>query len=289
MGGLLDIDLIKTFIAICETGSFTAAARQVGRTQSAVSLQVRRLEALLGRPLLLRAGGAVQLTDHGEMFLGYAKDIVSSYSAALAAFDRGSVEGVVVLGMSEHYAPRILSDVLSSFIELYPLATVDLVLEESMVLAKGLSEGSVDLAFITEGIGPVRGGPVVFRDEIVWVAPLLGNIHEKDPLPLAIRGEDDSYAQGMAAALDKVKRPHRIAVISRSLTGLRAAVSGGLAVSAMVRSAVTTDMRELTTGEGFAPLGKFNIRLERSHLKKSPIIDRLEAHLIARLSEEPPV
>ncbi|WP_119272903.1 LysR family transcriptional regulator [Taklimakanibacter deserti] len=283
----MDIDLLKSFIAICETGSFTQAARQVGRTQSAVSLQIRRLEALLGRPLLSRLGGNVQLTDHGELFLGYAKDIVASYGAALAAFNRGSVEGVVVLGLSEHYAPRILSDVLRSFIELYPLATVDLVPEESMVLAKGLSDGAIDLAFITEGIGPVRGGPVVFRDEIVWVAPLTGTIHEKDPLPIAIRGEDDSYAQAMVAALEAMKRAHRIAVISRSITGLRAAVSGGLAVSAMVRSAVTADMRELTPREGFPPLGKFNIRLERSHLKKSPIIDRLEAHLIARLSEEP--
>lgn len=280
----MDIDLLKSFIAICETGSFTAAARQVGRTQSAVSLQIRRLEAILGRPLLSRASGNVQLTDHGELFLGFAKDIVSSYGAALAAFNRGSVDGVVVLGLSEHYAPRILSDVLRSFIELYPLATVDLVLEESMALAKGLSEGAIDLAFITEGIGPVRGGPVVFRDEIVWVAPLIGDIHEKDPLPVAIRGEDDSYAQVMTAALEKMKRAHRTAVISRSITGLRAAVTGGLAVSAMVRSAVTTDMRELTLAEGFPPLAKVNIRLERSHLKKSPIIDRLEAHLLARFS-----
>jgi DNA-binding transcriptional LysR family regulator len=217
--------------------------------------------------------------------LGYAKDIVGSYGAALAAFNRGSVEGVVVLGQSEHYAPRILSDVLRSFIELYPFATVDLVLEESMVLAKGLNEGAIDLAFITEGIGPVRGGPVVFRDEIVWVAPLAGSIHAKDPLPLAIRGEDDSYAQAMVAALDRLKRSYRIAVITRSITGLRAAVAGGVAVSAMVRSAVSDDMRELAPEEGFPALAKFNIRLERSHLKKSPIIDRLEAHLIARLSQ----
>ena len=285
--GIMDIDLLKSFIAICETGSFTQAARQVGRTQSAVSLQVRRLEATLGRPLLSRHGGSVQLTDHGELFLGFAKDIVSSYTDALVAFNRGSVEGVVVLGLSEHYAPRILSDVLRSFIELYPLATVDLVLEESMDLAKGLSEGAIDLAFITEGVGPVLGGPIVFRDEVVWVAPLAGNVQEKDPLPVAIRGEDDKYAQAMIAALEKMKRAHRTAVISRSITGLRAAVAGGLAISAMVRSAVTPDMRELTAQDGFPPLGKFKIRLERSHLKKSPIIDRLEAHLIARLSEEP--
>ena len=85
----------------------------------------------------------------------------------------------------------------------------------------------------------------------------------------------------------RLKRAYRIAAISRSITGLRAAGAGGLAVSAMVRSAVSDDMRELAAEDGFPVLAKLNIRLERSHLKKSPIIDRLEAHLIARLSQEP--
>lgn len=282
----MDIDLLKSFIAICETGSFTQAARQVGRTQSAVSLQVRRLEDLLGRPLLLRSSASVELTEHGELFLGYAKDIMASYEGALAAFNRGSVAGVVVLGLSEDYAPRILSDVLRSFIELYPLATVDLVLEESKLLVKKLAEGAVDLAFITEGEGPVRGGPIAFRDQIVWVAPRDGNLHEREPVPIAMRGEDDSYARFMFASLQAMKRSYRTAVISRSMTGLRAAVTGGLALSAMVRSSVTPDMRELTSAEGFPPLAEFNIRLERAHLKKSAIIDRLETHLMARFSEE---
>jgi len=282
----MDIDLLKSFIAICETGSFTQAARQVGRTQSAVSLQVRRLEDLLGRPLLLRSSASVELTEHGELFLGYAKDIMASYNGALAAFNRGSVEGVVVLGLSEDYAPRILSDVLRSFIELYPLATVDLVLEESKLLVKKLAEGAVDLAFITEGEGPVRGGPIVFRDQIVWVAPRDGNLQEREPVPIAMRGEDDSYARFMFSSLQAMKRSYRTAVISRSMTGLRAAVTGGLAVSAMVRSSVTPDMRELTEAEGFPPLAEFNIRLERAHLRKSAIIDRLEAHLMTRFSEE---
>lgn len=282
----MDIDLLKSFIAICETGSFTQAARQVGRTQSAVSLQVRRLEDLLGRPLLLRTSASVELTEHGELFLGYAKDIMASYNGALAAFNRGSVEGVVVLGLSEDYAPRILSGVLRSFIELYPLATVDLVLEDSKLLVKKLAEGAVDLAFITEGEGPVRGGPIAFRDQIVWVAPRDGNLPEREPVPIAIRNEDDSYTRFMVSSLQAMKRRYRTAVISRSITGLRAAVAGGLALSAMVRSSVTSDMRELTEAEGFPPLAEFNIRLERAHGRKSAIIDRLEAHLMTRFSEE---
>src|SRR5262245_57776484 len=284
--GPMDIDLLKSFIAICETGSFTSAARQIGRTQSAVSLQVRRLEATLGRPLLLRTSSAVEPTEHGELFLRYAKNIVASYGAALAAFDRGSVEGVVVLGLPEDYAPRILSDVLRSFIELYPLATVDLVLEDSKSLIRRLAEGAVDLAFITEGEGPVRGGPIVFRDRNVWVTSRTGNVHQRDPLPVAIRTEEDTNTQVMMGSLQAMKRAHRLAVISRSMTGLRAAVTAGLAVSVMMRSSLTKDMRELSPQEGFPPLAEFTIRLERSHVKKSTIIDRLEAHLMARFSTE---
>jgi DNA-binding transcriptional LysR family regulator len=105
-------------------------------------------------------------------------------------------------------------------------------------------------------------------------------------LPVAIRTEEDTNTHVMMSSLHTMKRAHRIAVISRSMTGLRTAVTGGLAVSVMMRSSVTEDMRELSPEEGFPLLAEFVIRLERSHVKKNTIIDRLEAHLMARFSAE---
>lgn len=284
----MDIDLLKTFMAICETRSFTGAARQVGRTQSAVSLQMRRLESTLGRPLFQRGGGRIALTEHGELLVGYARDILGRTEEAKAAFGRGEIEGVVVLGLPEDYAPRILKSVLQSFAELYPHATVDIVIDESRNLAQRLAEGSVDLAFVTEGEGPVGNGAVAFQDRIVWVGPAARDLHLSDPLPVALWDRTDSYGQEIIGALDAMKRRYRVAVLSRNMTGLRAAVTAGLAVTVMVGSSVTAGMRRLGPAEGFPELRRLSIRLERTHQRSSPIISRLEAHLVTHFQTEDP-
>ncbi|MGE0116986.1 MAG: LysR substrate-binding domain-containing protein [Dongiaceae bacterium] len=286
----MDIDLLKTFVAICDSKSFTAAARQVGRTQSAVSLQMRRLEESLGRPLFLRGAPGATLTEHGVLLLPNARRILAAVNEALASFDRATVEGIVVVGMPDDYAPRILVPVLSAFASLYPAAAIDLVVDESRTLVKRLADGSVDLAFVTEGEGPMSGGPVAFRDEMVWAAPPHGDIHRRDPLPIAIWDEEDAYSRRMRGALEAMGRSFRTVVVTRSMTGLRGAVVAGVAVSAMMRSSVTDEMRELTAAEGFPPLAELSVRLEKAHLKKSTIVDELERTLIdavARIFEAP--
>jgi DNA-binding transcriptional LysR family regulator len=277
---VMDIDLLKTFVAICDTKSFTAAARQVGRTQSAVSLQMRRLEESLGRPLFLRGAPGATLTEHGVLLLPNARRILAAVNEALASFDRATVEGIVVVGMPDDYAPRILAPVLSAFASLYPAAAIDVVIDESRTLVKRLAEGSVDLAFVSEGEGPTSGGPVAFRDEMVWTAPPHGDIHLRDPLPIAVWDEGDAYSRHMRSALEAMGRRFRTVVVTRSMTGLRGAVTSGLAVTAVMRSSVMDGMRELTAADGFPPLAEISVRLEKAHLKKSTIVDELEKTLI---------
>jgi DNA-binding transcriptional LysR family regulator len=277
----MDIDLLKTFVAVCDTKSFTAAARQVGRTQTAISLQMKRLEDSLGRPLFQRRIPGPALTEHGAMLLPRARRILAAVNETLAAFDRASVQGLFVIGMPDDYAPRILVPALKAFGALYPSASVDIVIDESRVLVKRLAEGSVDLAFVTEGEGPMAGGPVAFVDEMVWVAPLAGELHRRKPLPIAVWDDDqDSYSVYMRARLDETEVPYRIAVVARSMTGLRGAVASGLAVSAMMRSSVTAEMRELRASDGFPPLAKLSIRLEKAHMKKSGVVDALQKALL---------
>jgi DNA-binding transcriptional LysR family regulator len=277
----MDIDLLKTFVAVCDTKSFTAAARQVGRTQSAISLQMKRLEDSLGRPLFQRRIPGPALTEHGAMLLPRARRILAAVNETLAAFDRASVQGLFVIGMPDDYAPRILVPALKAFGALYPSASVDIVIDESRVLVKRLAEGSVDLAFVTEGEGPMAGGPVAFVDEMVWVAPLAGELHRRKPLPIAVWDDDqDSYSVYMRARLDETEVPYRIAVVARSMTGLRGAVASGLAVSAMMRSSVTAEMRELRASDGFPPLARLPVRLEKAHMKKSGVVDALQKALL---------
>ncbi len=281
----MDIDLLRTFVAICEARSFTAAARHVGRTQSAVSLQMRRLEESLGRPLFFRGSSAVTLTEHGELLQGHAREILAGVDQAMAAFDRSSPAGIVVIGLPDDYAPRVLPFLLDSVRSLLPYVTVDLVLAESKALARQVAEGSVDLALITDGEGPVRGGPIVFRDRIVWAAPDGGDIHMRDPVPIAVWNDDDSYSRAMFDSFSETGRSYCIAVVSQSVTGLRAAVASGHAVSAMVSASLVGGMRELAESEGYPPLPGLEIRLERSRLRKSTILDQLEAGLIERFGQ----
>jgi DNA-binding transcriptional LysR family regulator len=281
----MDLDLLRTFVAVCDTRSLTAAGRHVGRTQSAVSLQMRRLEESLGRPLLVRGASGVEPTEHGVLLLPPAREILRKVDETRAMFDRGTVEGVVVLGLPDDYAPRILSRVLKGFTELYPAAVLDLVIDESRTLVKRLADGAVDLAFVTECEGPISGGPVAFRDQMVWVGAASSDLHLRDPLPIVIWDESDTYARRMFAQLEAMKREHRTVVITRSMAGLRGAVAAGLAITAMMSSSVTEGMRVLTAEDGLPPIAELAIRLERAHLKKSRIINRLEAHLIASLAD----
>jgi DNA-binding transcriptional LysR family regulator len=282
----MDIDLLRSFVAVCDAKSFTAAGRQVGRTQSAVSLQIRRLEESLGRPLFQRGVAGTVLTEHGALLLPHARHILESVNVALSAFDRRTIEGLFVIGMPDDYAPRILVPVLKATQALYPAAVVDLVTDQSRVLVKRLAEGSVDLAFITEGEGPSSGGPVAFTDDMVWVAPLDSELHRTRPLPIAVWDHDqDSYSLYMRARLEEIVVPYRVAVVARNMTGLRSAVTAGVAVSAMMRSSVGTGMRELSDLEGFAPLAHLSIRLEMAHLRKSAVVDALRDALLTAVAQ----
>jgi DNA-binding transcriptional LysR family regulator len=276
----MDIDLLKTFVAICDTHSFTAAAQQVGRTQSAVSLQVKRLEDSLGRPLFVRGTGPATLTEHGVLLLPAARRILATVNETLAAFGRSAVDSVIVLGMPDDYASRYLEPVMIAFAELYPLATLNMVIDESRTLVRRLAEGSVDMAFITEHEGPTGGGPVAFRDSIVWVTSEDDDAHLADPLPLAVWDEDDGYSRRMFAALADAGRAYHVAIASRSMTGLKAAARSGLAVTAMMSTGVGPGLRVLSEAEGFPPLGAFDVRLERAHQRRSPVLDKLQERLI---------
>ena len=132
----------------------------------------------------------------------------------------------------------------------------------------------------------MSGGPTAFEDEIVWVAPRSGDLHLRDPLPIAVWDDDqDTYAKYMRKRLEELARPYRIVVVARSMTGLRGAVASGLAASAVMRSSVTEEMRELTAREGFAPLARLSVRLEKAHMKKSAVVDTLQQALLVAVAK----
>jgi DNA-binding transcriptional LysR family regulator len=275
----MDIELYKTFLAISDTGSFTAAARQVGRTQSAVSQQVKRLEETLGHPLFERHSGAVELTEYGKSLSGLAREIVDTHSEVLATFKRASFEGLVVVGVADAYVNRILKDVVREFTKLFPEATLSIVIDDSAGLARRVGEGSVDLAFVTEGNAPTSG-PVAFRDRLVVVGPAEGDLHKVDPLPLAMWDERHRDETLLMETLDAMNRRYRTAYVCRDVHAQHAAILAGVCVAVLAEGSIVDGERAYLEAEGFPVLREVTIRLERSPGKKSQVIDRLERHYL---------
>src|SRR4249920_1772299 len=150
MSALIDIDQLRTFIAIVETGSFTKAAEVVHKTQSAVSMQMKRLEERLSRPIFARDGRASKLTEDGERLLDYARRIVKLNVEALAAFDDAELTGRVKLGVPDDYADRYLPEIMARFSRAYPGVELTVVCEPSTALFERIDANEIDLAIVTD-------------------------------------------------------------------------------------------------------------------------------------------
>src|SRR5919197_2942878 len=146
MNSLLDIDQLRTFIAIVETGSFTKAAEVVHKTQSAVSMQMKRLEERLGKPIFARDGRFSKLTEDGERLLDYARRIIKLNMEALAAFSDAELSGRVRLGVPDDYADRYLPEIMARFSRAYPGAELTVVCAPSIDLVGQIDTGDIDLA-----------------------------------------------------------------------------------------------------------------------------------------------
>jgi DNA-binding transcriptional LysR family regulator len=280
---VLDIDLLRTFVALSETGSFTAAAEVVGRTQSAVSLQIRKLEDQVGHPLVSRLSHGIALTAQGETLLSHARHILQAHEDALAAFAirRGQPNGLV-LGISADYGQTLLPRVLKILREAYPNVAVEVVCGPSTEIAAGAIEGQVDLAFVGEGEA-LGQSPVVHRERLVWATG--GDAHRRTPVPLALVPRECLYRRWATERLDAVGRRYRIAYTSRSIGGIQAIVRGGLAVTAIAESALVPGMEEIDEAEGFPALPPIEVRVERCRAKDSAELRDIEATLVEALTQ----
>jgi DNA-binding transcriptional LysR family regulator len=274
----MDIELYRTFLAVCDMGSFTAAAQEVGRTQSAVSQQMKKLEEALGHPLFERRSGAVDLTEYGKSLITYARGIVETQADVLRAFKRLDFGGIVVVGIADAYMNRITREVVVEFSKLYPEAILNIVIDGSLDLSRRIADGSVDLAFVTEGNCPTRG-PVAFRDRLVLVGPAEGELYKADPLPLVVWDERNQDEAPLIAHLATLKRGYRVACVCRSVHAQHLAITSGLCAGVLVEGSMVPGERAYLEAEGFPVFKELAIRLERS-AKKSRLIDRLEQHVL---------
>lgn len=280
----LDIDLLKTFLSIADSGSFTRAAEDVNKTQSAVSMQMKRLEELLGRPLFARDGRSVRFTGDGERLIEYARRMVAMNDEAVSSFTRPEISGTVHFGTPDDYADRFLPEILARFARTHPLVSVDVECLPSMRLAELIKRGQMDLALVTLGIENVVGEPLR-REPLVWVSSAKHSPHLLETLPVA--SPDCEWRRLALSALDSHKRKYRVAYSSSNSNAIGAVVQTGLAVGAIPELCVRPGMRVMGEREGFPPIGSFEIGLARKAGKPNTAVQAFTRHVIESFANIP--
>ncbi|KAB2882637.1 MAG: LysR family transcriptional regulator [Pseudorhodoplanes sp.] len=282
MAALIDIDQLRTFIAIAETGSFTKAAEIVHKTQSAVSMQMKRLEERLDKPVFARDGRASKLTDDGERLLEYARRIVKLNLEALALFAGPELTGSVRLGVPDDYADRYLPEIMARFSRAYPGVELTVICEPSVDLLERIDSNELDLAIITTAAGQ-RPSETFRRERLLWVTSNRHATHREEPLPLALGRQSCAWRRLALECLEKENRPHRLLYTSSNAGAVAAAVLAGLAISVLPESGLRPGMRVLTPADGFPELPYCRIGLVRNPHETTALADALAEHIISSL------
>jgi DNA-binding transcriptional LysR family regulator len=279
VGAGLELDLLRTLVAIADTGSFNRAARTVFRTPSAVSMQMKKLEEQVGQALFAKNGRSVVLTPDGEALLSYARRILKLADEALLRFRAPEIRGTIRLGAPDDYASLFLPDILSRFAASHPNVEIDVVCQSSSELVTLLEDNSLDVALISAGHGQGSGGVTVYREDLGWVGLKHGCAHEKSPIPLAVSHVGCCWRRQALNALDRSGVPYRIAYTSKHYVGQLAAVMAGLAIAPFPRSSITGELKMLGEVSGLPPIGRYEVELHRSPAAKGSLFDALANHI----------
>lgn len=284
----IDPDLLRAFRYIAEEGSFTRAAERVGRTQSAVSMQVQRLESILGQRVLERSkGGAVQLTGHGQYLFDRSRDLLALNDEIWRAFHAPTITGTIRLGTPDDYAFHYLPDALKRFADTHPAVEVDVCCEPSSQLVERLRTGELDLTLCTEGHEPAHWpAQELWRGPLRWVGAERNAPDRRDPLPLAVAAGDCAWRRAAIRALEREGRRYRVVYTAATLAGTYAPVMAGLAVTVSPVPWLPSGLRLLPNGD-LPALSDAGILLLRSRDAASASADALAEHIIASLAAVP--
>jgi DNA-binding transcriptional LysR family regulator len=274
----LDLDQLHTFVTIADTGSFTKAAEEVHRTQSAVSMQMRRLEDRIGKPLFEKDGRTNRLSEEGERLLTYARRMIRLNRETLAAFDDASLEGHIRIGTPDDYADRFLPEIMARFSRSNPRVELSVVCEPTPGLADHIQRGNLDLAIVTHNDAK-RQSEVVRREPLLWVTSANHATHEQEVLPMAFGRPNCIWRRSACDLLDAMGRDYRVLFTSFSATVITAAVLSGLAVSVLPECALRPGMRVLGDADGFGPLPEVRIGILRGRSGNQELIDALARHI----------
>lgn len=271
----LDSDLLRTFVAVADTGNFTKAAERAGRTQSAVSMQMKKLEDMVGNSLFERGSRGVALTRRGGELIGNARRIVSLLDETAASMAAPPLGGPVRIGIPEEYGHAILSRALGAFAKRNAKVEVTVRYAHSGAQIAALAADELDLAVVFEW-QDLSGGEVLMNDPTVWVTSNLHQMHEERPVPIALYNRAGWCQDFAIKSLEQRGLAYRVAYTSDTNGGLRLAVTSGLAIAPISRSNIPADCRELTVADGFGDINSSNVVLRRNPNASGEAIDSME-------------
>ncbi|WP_068318694.1 LysR family transcriptional regulator [Polycladidibacter hongkongensis] len=282
---LLDLDQLQTFIKINEQGSFTRAAAQLNKTQSAVSMQIRKLEEQLDTTLFERQGRTCRLTIKGEELLPFAEKLIRLNAQAVTTFEKAPVAGTVRLGTPDDYAERFLPEILALFSRSNPKVEVSVVCAPTPDLRTSLEADEIDLAIVTHvrRRSWARHDQVIRREPLVWVGSTRHAVTHEETLHLALGNRHCDWRLAAESTLEEMGRAYKVLYTSWNSTAVSAAVLSGLAVSVLPESALRPGMRVLTPEEGFPQLPLCEIGLVRGPNGGQATAKALADHIVSSL------
>jgi DNA-binding transcriptional LysR family regulator len=280
----LDIALLRTFVAIVDTGGLTSAGRKVGRTQPAITHQIRRLEDLIGRTLFDDNRRKLSLTHDGEVLLEFARAMLRLNDEARDRFSAPDIAGHVTLGTPDLYASYILPEVLENFSRSHPNVEIELRCTRSIHLHAALERDEIDIALMTNQ-PEFRRGQLIRREPLVWVAGVGSSPELRKPLPLAVLPQGSVYRHLALEALGSAGQQWSIRSVCDSIAGLQAAVFAGLAVSVFPRCAIIPNVRCLDEADGLPKLPPVELVMHRKSQGISDAAEQLAQYIARELGD----
>lgn len=276
----LDSDLLRTFVAVAEAGSVTDGAARIYRSQSATSLQIKRLEAILGQPVFERHGRGVALSDTGRLLLPVALDVTARLDAVLRDISQDVVTGKLRVGIPDDHGRAKLAEIIAAFTRHHPKVELDVTCALSAEFPGSLNKGSLDLA-IYEVERPQKHEEVLFEDPTCWVSSAHRNFPDDESLPVALFDHACWWRDAAIASLKARGRPYRIVYSSQSVSGVIAAVEAGIAVGLLGRSSLHSGLSVRSEILGFENTPASKLVMATSGSQEVGPLDAMQAAIRA--------
>jgi DNA-binding transcriptional LysR family regulator len=277
---MYDPELLRSFLGVAQSLSFTQAAATLGLGQPTVSQHVRKLEAAVGRTLFIRDTRSVTLTADGEAMAGFARSILAAYEQAAGYFTGSGLSGRLRFGVTDDLALTPVPRILRDFRQLYPRISLELTVSQTGLLQRRVESGHLDIAFVKQMAGEQRGR-LVRRDRLVWAAAPGTTLDLTRPVPLVVY-QAPSLTRSLAVdGLDALGLTHRVTCTARSVLGIVAAARAGIGLTILARSLVPSDLVELPATSGLPDLGEIDLVLLSSPQARSEAAEALTSAILA--------